>query len=299
MGRLTLLEHAIGHSDTSVASLKSEGNKALAEADRLLADPANARRTAGERRERLVAILERAVLLYRKALEADPARTHHETPVVLANRAHARQRLATASGIWAARAHYEGCVDDCTAALELRPGYAKARFRRARANLALACRPLGEPGSERQEELLAAVRSDLLAVLDADPECAEAAEWKEAAPRLVSGFGGKRLPETLAELRREMQRLGGQSVPRARPFTRPAPRASSRAWFASMVALVAFVLVAGSAGAPTLPPDIAGGGPAHVGLRLVSNLWPPPSPPTPPIATRWWRWRGGGPGADG
>lgn len=60
-----------------------------------------------------------ACVAYGEGLEHDPYNS-----VLLCNRAASRSKLG----------HFEKAVDDCTAALNVRPSYAKARLRRADCN---------------------------------------------------------------------------------------------------------------------------------------------------------------------
>ena len=190
--------------DEIVLRAKQAGNDLIGHAERAS--------SASER----VELLERAETCYGQALEADGAREHAATPVVLANRAHVRLRLAHTSGLWSAPSIYRAAICDCTEALSLSAGHAKALYRRARARLALASAPLAKAGSAEQAEMLSGALADFDALLAAEPSHREARRWREAAPRLSSAFGGKRLPDSLAELEREMARLdGGDGRPAA------------------------------------------------------------------------------------
>jgi len=147
--------------------------------------------------------LEIAERKYSDALSIDTQRAHPSAVVVLANRAHARLKLAGKSGIFSAPDKYAGCIADCEAALELHPPQSiriKVLYRRARAHLALACAPLAEPDSLRQAQQLEAAQSDFHAVLALDPANKEAQRWMAAASQLSASFAGRRIPENSAEL---------------------------------------------------------------------------------------------------
>jgi len=194
-----------------VAHCKALGNAMLVDAEKAP--------TAADRQD----FLERAEQAYGRALDADPAREHASAAILLANRAQARLKLAMTYGVWSAPDKYREAIDDASEALELKPGYVKASYRRARARLALACAPHAEAGSAQQATMLGATLADLRAVLRAEPKNVEAKRWLEAAPRLSAEFAGKRLPDALSELAREMTRLGG-TVASATAH----PRANSR-----------------------------------------------------------------------
>ena len=70
---------------------------------------------------------EAAIAAYTKALALDPERKLASASALLGNRALAQLKLKK----------HEACVDDCTAALTLDPGYGKALYRRAQAREAL------------------------------------------------------------------------------------------------------------------------------------------------------------------
>jgi tetratricopeptide (TPR) repeat protein len=118
-------------------------------------------------------LLTKAETAYSKALEADPDRTHPSVASVLANRAYVRLRLAIMSGVWSAPPRFRQVVEDCDTALELQPGYVKARYRRARARIALACPPLATAGSPEQASMLESALDDLRQVLLEDPSNAD------------------------------------------------------------------------------------------------------------------------------
>ena len=207
-------------------------------------------------------LLERAERAYGSALEADPARKHSHAANVLANRALARLRLAMTLGKWSAPAKLHDAIADATEALALQPKYVKAIYRRARAQLALACTPLAEQGSVAQAEALEGAQADLRTVLELEPSNLEALRWLKAAPRLAAEFGGRHLPETLPELAREMARLDGEILSTSlspadpRPQQRAAARRRRRDLCAlSLLALGAAVLSFTCTG--VLPPSAA------------------------------------------
>ena len=113
------------------------------------------------------------------------------------------------SGVWTAPPKFRACIADCDVAVGLTPSYIKALFRRAKAHLALASAPHATPGSAQQSADLDAALGDLRAILAIEADHKEATRWLHAAPRLVHGFNGRRLPETPAELARELAKLDG------------------------------------------------------------------------------------------
>lgn len=154
-------------------------------------------------------MLEKAEAAYTRAIAADPQNLGTNAEVVYANRALVCLRLATSGGVWTAPAKFEQCITDCDTALRLRPQYVKALYRRARAQLALASKPHASDDTNARSEMLAKALSDFDAVLQLEPNNREARKWRKAAPRLSEEFDGRRLPETLAELAREIGRLDG------------------------------------------------------------------------------------------
>lgn len=190
--------------DEIMALAKAEGNALLARAN-------DNKKPLPERCE----LLEQAEAAYTRAIDADAARPfgiagkspHASTHIVLANRGQARLKLGGLLGVWSAPPKLRECIADCDAALLLSPSYVKARFRRARANIALASAPHADPGSSSQAAALSAAMQDLRLVLVNDPDNKEAQSWAEAAPRISRHFNGTRLPNSLAELSREIAKL--------------------------------------------------------------------------------------------
>ena len=220
---------------------KQEANKLLGHADEA--------KTVADRQE----LLELAEVAYTRALASGGA--HPERPVVHANRALCRLRLAMTYGAWSAPPKYREAIDDATEALAHQPSYPKASYRRARARLALACAPHATAGSEEQKAMLGGALADLRVVLDAEPNNAEARRWMEAAPHLSAQFKGRRLPERYSELLKEMARLdglaGGAAPSRAADAVshKAAQRAERRwqQWASAGLAAVVAILTVGYA----------------------------------------------------
>ena len=85
---------------------------------------------------------------------------------------------AHTSGLWSAPSIYRAAICDCTEALSLSAGHAKALYRRARARLALASAPLAKAGSAEQAEMLSGALADFDALLAAEPSHREARRWR-------------------------------------------------------------------------------------------------------------------------
>ena len=256
-------------TEQAIRRLKASADQALADADQTS--------TAREKEE----CLERAEKRYTEALTADASRSYSSDiarkSAILANRAHARLRLAGAYGVYRRPAKFAECVSDCDAALLIKPDYVKVLFRRGKAHLALASSPLATQGSTEQASELALAIADFTAVLVIEPSNTETLKWLEAAPKLSAEFNGQRLPETVRELNREMARLNG-SVPATKPtsLTPADPRPAQKLAAQKRMQIVSVVV-----------------GLVAVGLALLLILYttgafdetsapPLPSPPTPP-----------------